>query len=313
MLTLFAMPKPFRGNIAVIQCNAIGSWVRLHPSIEVVLFGDEDGTKEVAKEFGIRHVPEITRNEFGTPLVSDLFDRAQRLATHELLCYVNNDIILMDGFRQAVASVSHWKESFLMVGQCWDMEISERVDFDHPEWEKRLTDLVRQIGKARGPRYIDYFVFPRGFYNQLPPFALGRAGFDNWLIWKARAQKAAVVDASCVVVAVHQNHDYSHVPYGRKWSYQGPEASRNLELAGGRKHYYRIHDATHRLTQTGISRHLAGYFRLKDRWENLKVHIGTLWWRIVWWLVELTRPVRHRLGLHMMNVKRIRAYLTHYK
>jgi len=310
MLTLFAMPKPFRGHIAVIQCNAIGSWARLHPSCEIVLFGDEDGTRKVAKEFGIRHVPEIARNEFGTPLVSDLFERAQRLATHELLCYVNNDIILMDGFKRAVDRVSHWRESFLMAGQSWNMEISERVDFDQPEWEKRFTDLVRQKGKSRGPSYIDYFVFPRGFYNQLPPFALGRAGFDNWLIWKARAQKAAVVDASRVVIAVHQDHEYSHVPYGRKWSYRGPEARRNLELAGGTKHYYRIHDATHRLTQTGINHHLGGYFRLKHCWEKAKVHRGTFWRRVVWWLVELTHPIRHPLGLHMTNFKRIKAYLT---
>jgi hypothetical protein len=41
MITFFTTPKPFRGHIGVIQRNAIESWKRIHPSAEVILFGDE--------------------------------------------------------------------------------------------------------------------------------------------------------------------------------------------------------------------------------------------------------------------------------
>ena len=51
MLTLFSTPKPFRGHIAVIQTNAIRSWLELEPACEVILFGDEEGTAEVAAAF----------------------------------------------------------------------------------------------------------------------------------------------------------------------------------------------------------------------------------------------------------------------
>ena len=59
MLTIFATPKPFRGHIAVIQRNAIRSWTLLRPACEIILMGNDEGTAEIAAEFGVRHVPEI--------------------------------------------------------------------------------------------------------------------------------------------------------------------------------------------------------------------------------------------------------------
>jgi hypothetical protein len=89
MLTLFTIPKPFRGHIEVIQRNAIESWAQLRPRPEIILFGDDEGTAHVAKEFGISHIPQVARNEFGTPLLNDFFEQAQRVAGDDLLCYVN--------------------------------------------------------------------------------------------------------------------------------------------------------------------------------------------------------------------------------
>ena len=76
MLTLFAIPKPFLGHSETIQRNAIRSWTLLQPRPEIIVFGDDDGTKETAKEFGVHYEPEIARNDYGTPLLHDLFERA---------------------------------------------------------------------------------------------------------------------------------------------------------------------------------------------------------------------------------------------
>ena len=94
MLTIFSTPKPFRGHIGTIQRNAIQSWKRLHPDVEVILFGDDEGAAEAAREFGLRHVPDVPRNEFGTKLLRGFFEPAQRMAQYDRLCYVNCDIIL---------------------------------------------------------------------------------------------------------------------------------------------------------------------------------------------------------------------------
>ena len=94
MLTIFALPKPFKGHFGLIQRNAISQWARLRPRPEIILFGNEEGTAEIAQEFGLRHVSEIRRNQYGTPLLSDLFEKAQTLAGCNTLCYVNADIML---------------------------------------------------------------------------------------------------------------------------------------------------------------------------------------------------------------------------
>ena len=76
MLTIFGIPKPFEGHFGVIQRNAIQSWTRLSPRCQVLLFGDETGTAEMAAEVGAQHIPKVERNEFGTPLLQDLFRQA---------------------------------------------------------------------------------------------------------------------------------------------------------------------------------------------------------------------------------------------
>jgi len=80
MLTLLSAPKPFRGHIGVIQTNAITSWLRLSPPCEVVLFGDDEGVADAAQRTGARHVPQVARNQYGTPILSDVFDQGAALA-----------------------------------------------------------------------------------------------------------------------------------------------------------------------------------------------------------------------------------------
>src|SRR5213593_4228973 len=150
MLSIFAYPKPFQGHIATIQRNAIGSWLRLSPPCQILLFGDEEGTAVVAKEFGVCHVPGVMRNEYGTPFLNDVFRKAERLARHDLLCYVNSDIILGSDFIPAIQQVRQWRPRFLTVGECWNLDVTEPVTFDRPMWEENLKALLQQRGTPRG-------------------------------------------------------------------------------------------------------------------------------------------------------------------
>ena len=264
MLTIFTIPKPFRGTIKVIQTNAIRSWVLLRPACEVILLGDEEGTAEIASELGIRHIPDMECNEYGTPLVSSIFGIAQDITSHQLMCYVNADIILMSDFLLAVQRV--YKYPFLMVGQRWDLELNESVNFDEEQWESWLQAQRAEHGRLHSKSGIDYFVFPRGLYRNIPPFAIGRGGWDNWLIYQARSLKVPVIDATKVITAIHQNHDYSHHPEGKAGVWEGPERKRNIELMGGIGHAFSLEYATLLLTHQGLGpaltlRHL--YFRMR--------------------------------------------------
>ena len=196
MLTVFSLPKPFRGHINVIQRNAITSWTRFSPRPEIILFGNEEGTAEIARELGLRHVPDVRCNDYGTPLLNDMFEKAQNLATCSTLCYVNADILLLSDFMKAVEQVASWRDRFLMVGRRTNLDLDQVLDFDSPQCETRLRRWALEKGILGGPRWIDYFVFSSGLYVGLPPFALGRGSYDHWLLWKARASQVSVVDAS---------------------------------------------------------------------------------------------------------------------
>jgi hypothetical protein len=238
MITLFASPKPFRGHIAVIQRNAIQSWLQLRPACEIILLGDDEGTADVAREFGLRHIPDVARNEYGTPLLNSLFELAQAAASHRLLAYVNTDIILVSDFVAAVRRIPFRR--FVMVGRRWDLDLNQPWDFSHPDWEANLRAYLSEHGVLHSPTGIDYFVFPPGLWDPIPPFAVGRTAWDNWLIYQARALGVDVVDATGAVTAIHQNHDYAlnvgDFPDGVEEIWKGPEAQRNRALAGGPAH-----------------------------------------------------------------------------
>jgi len=252
MISLLALPKPFVGHIGVIQRNALNSWARLE-GCEILLFGDEPGAAEMAAELSCRHVSEIERNQYGTPLVSSLFERGQQLARFDCVCYVNSDIVLLDDFSAAVRRVMRLKEQFLLIGRRWDLDFAQPLTFA-PDWQAELRGLARRSGRLHSALGIDYFAFSRGLYRDVPPFALGRFAWDGWLVWKACQSAARVVDGTAAVTAIHQNHDYAHIPLAPPRSvtpadiFRSPEGQENLRLLGGTRHNYTIDNAPWRLT-----------------------------------------------------------------
>ena len=232
MFTLFAIPKAFKGHDEIIQRNAFESWRLLGPSIEIMILGDDAGTAEVAAEYGFRHIPFVRRNEHGTPMLDDLFQQAQKHASHNYLCYINSDIIIAGGFLESAEAVIRHFDRFLMVGQRWDLDIRNPFDFSRPDWQSRLRSQCATEGTLHYHSGIDYFFFSPGIYEQMPPLILGRIAWDNWLVVNARRMGAAVIDATEMVFAVHQNHEYKHVKGGRDAAWHGPEAQYNRALTG---------------------------------------------------------------------------------
>lgn len=299
MLTLFTTAKPFNGHDGIIQRNALKSWMLLDKDVEIIVFGDDRGSAQICAEFAIRHEPLVERSEFGTVLVNDMFARAQATARHNVLCYVNCDIILLVDFCRAISQTRARYPRFLMVGRRWDTDITEPIDFSSESWEEQVRQRALAARCQRDEWWIDYFAFSRGFFGpDIPPFAVGRTSWDNWLAWKGCAS-GCLVDASASVVAVHQNHNYGHHPQGRNGVWKGEEARRNCELAGGGVHLRSIADATLVLRdgrfKNNVARH---WFALERRVRDLEhVLIYNVWLPLWHFLLRVTRPLRHTLGL----------------
>ena len=258
LITLFSAPKPFTNpHIATIQRNAIKSWTLL-PDVEVILLGEEEGLAEAARELGVKHLPHVERNASGTPLISSMFELARENSTSELLCIINADMILFPDFVEVAKQVAKLKDKFVSMSQRWDLDVTELLDFSG-DWEKRLRERVVLKGELHRPMGSDFFLFPRSSFLDMPAFAIGRAGWDNWVIYKSRKERWATVDVTPSVMIIHQNHDYSHLPGGQP-HYKHPETDVNIQLAGGRE--------VTRFTLLDVDRRLSNGKLISRKWNR---------------------------------------------
>lgn len=285
MLTIFSIPKAFKGQTGVIQRNAIESWTKLEPRPEIILLGNEEGTTEVAHGLGLRHVLNVATNDHGTPLLSDLFHQAEARATTPFLCYVNADIILLSGFVRAAEIVERTYPKSLLISKRINLDIAEKLDFG-AGWEEAIKQRASATGRDEHYTGIDVFVFPKGMYPEIPDFAIGRLWFDHWLIKAVRQQGLPVVDASLVAPVLHQNHDYGHVAGGKEQVWRGEEAERNFRLYGGVKHAFTLLDVTHEVTPDGAIRRV--------RFRKPVFKMKQFAWEI---FVRRTAALRKALGL----------------
>lgn len=304
LITLFSAPKPFtHPHIDLIQRNAICSWKQLGTEVSVVLVGEQDEVADRANALGVAYLSGVGRNSYGTPLISSIFDLARRVNASPLMAYVNADIILLPDFLTAARLAMHRLPHFLLVGQRWDLAVQQALDFS-AGWEQRLMETVRTTGRRHPPGGSDYFVFPRACYQRVPPFALGRAGWDNWMIYEARRQGWVVVDCSDTIRVVHQDHDYSHLPGGQP-HYRLPESAENVRLAGGALAIFTLVDANWRMGEMGF---------LSPRWSWKKflreVEIFPLVYLRSYFLAQLVYALFHPLRAFRQLRAWLRSRLT---
>jgi hypothetical protein len=253
LITIFTAPKPFReAHIDLIQCNAIRTWTALGKDVEIALIGDEVGIDKAASDLRVRHLPAVKTNNEGTPLISSIFELGRSVNESPLLAYVNADILLLPDFLENARIIQKLAESFLAVGQRWDLDVRASIG-GSSGWEEILLADVRSNGRLHPPMGSDYFIFPRTCFQHVPDFAVGRAGWDNWMIYQGRRKGWKVIDATGSITVIHQDHDYSHLP-GGKPHYRLPESGENVRLAGGKRTIFHLDDCDYRLVGGQLKR-----------------------------------------------------------
>jgi hypothetical protein len=294
LLTIFSAPKSFIDpHINVIQRNAIQSWLHLGTDVEVLLIGEEPGMREVATEYNVHQLPNVARNHAGTPLVSSIFDLARHASRSPLLAYLNADILLLPDFITAAKLVNHQLDYFLMIGQRWDLDVRDLLDFSYG-WEQHLCSDVGARGQMHLPAGSDYFLFSRSQFVEMPDFAIGRAGWDNWMIYYARQKGWPVIDGTPSIMAIHQDHDYRHLPGGRP-HYEQPESRQNEALAGGSSNLYMVLDSDRQLRNGNITRPKITLLRILRRTEVLLTPPNGERHGLRWSLARRARRLRRKL------------------
>jgi len=265
MLTIFTSPKAFKGNFAIIQENAIASWCHLRPKCQIILLGDEEGVSKIAQKYDLKHISNVKTSSRGTPLVSDLFYKAQKIARFPILAYINSDLILLEDFSKSIQKIK--LKSFLVIGHRWELNVSYQINFGR-DWRKRLSKELQERGEIKSNKAVDYFIFPKALNFNIPSFIIGRWVWDNWFLYQAKKLKIPLIDATQVIKAIHQNHDYSHAG-GFEAIWFGEEHQRNLELTPDKRRSFNIANVDRVLTPKGLFRPKQNLYRY---WVAIRVY-----------------------------------------
>jgi len=249
MLTIFTIPKPFKGHIGIIQENAIKSWKLSNPNARIVIYGDEFGCAEICKKYNLIHMPNIIVNKFGTPLLSHVFENVKLANDSNFLLYINADIIILDKLNE-ILNIAHTKfaeKHFLISGRRIDIEVTQELDFNNNSSLDLFIKNSKINGKLHGFSGIDYFLFPRKMEIKLKEFAVGRPGWDNWFIGEVLEKNVPFVNATNIINAFHQNHESG---YNMKMK----ESQQNVELLGDLKNLANLRNANYLFLPNSIER-----------------------------------------------------------
>lgn len=236
-LHIFTAPKPYIGPDRALQLRALESWLALTPKPEITLFGDHPTIQATAHKYHVRHDEQIETSFLGVPLLNSiLYTIVNRTMSHNnphrksetfnddlrtITVFLNADVVIFDDFilamRKLRASYSE-QTPWLAIAARWDISssLAKFLPINGPN--KRNNDRnrvsaakhVRVHGTLRTFGGVDLWAWERApSFGLVPPFAIGRGRYDNWLTHVLiQARTHEVIDISEAVTIAHIRHDH---------------------------------------------------------------------------------------------------------
>ncbi len=227
MITFLSIPRAFSGEFDSLQRRAIRSWQQAAPGCQIILFGDEPGSREAAHDLGVTRCVDLEYTTAGAPISRNAFVLGERYATQPWICYLSADL-LMTGSLDHHLELLAWVDRPFVVGRRWDIDGAKTAL--HP------------------PCGVDWYLYRRGTIDptQMPPFTVRGGGSDQWFIYKAlTAWNMSVIDATKAISTLHYAHSHPEWPNGKAGREGSLEQRENLRLcrADGMTRPYGIDDA----------------------------------------------------------------------
>jgi hypothetical protein len=178
-ILLFTTAGKLEGENLMFTKASFSSWKK--QNLDVVLFG-EPFHKELCDEYGFILDINYERDEFGLPIVRDLYLSSQRYKGYDVYCFTNGDIIFHNSILDSINAITF--DNFLAVGQRIDVFNLPEIDY----LTESIKDIEDKLSKCsqelHNPGGIDYFAFTPGFWdlNNMPDFSKARNRYDHWLV-----------------------------------------------------------------------------------------------------------------------------------
>ena len=208
-ISIVSPMRPFHGEIATVQRNAVHSWLLSSPNSEVILIDDEEQTTKNEK-FGdrVRVISTVDRSRLGAPLLDSMLGEAAKYCTNSIIAYITADVLLPPNIESVCEKLEELfvgKEFFAVCAR-YDILSPQTFDLSIPNWFSEVKQSVERNGKFHGNSAADLWIYPKTLDLKSPPFPIGRCGTDNWAIWAMKTRGIPVVDLTADLLIVHQWH-----------------------------------------------------------------------------------------------------------
>jgi len=206
---IFSSPKPFLPSTSPVQLSAIRSWRIACPRVPIFLFGDAHHLRLICEKEALRYGGPLGVTQQGGEILADMFIQMTTEYPEETLLYLNSDILLEPHFMKTMGETDRISAPWLASCRRWCL----------PPWQgearegeglQAFFEGIDQRGHY-GPVFaMDLFLLRGINLRAMPPFRIGHAGWDNWMMYHARMRGIPVLDLSPAIRACHCDHDYSY-------------------------------------------------------------------------------------------------------
>lgn len=212
LLTIFTTFKDVSSRISV-QNNTIVNWASLGDAIQPMFFNDMSNQSCLAA-FAIKKgwigVPLQRTNNFGTPLLKDMYRKAMSITKSYFYGFSNADILfdksLINTLEGVLKVIGQLKFNALVIGRRTNVYINNFYAKLNTR-NTTLQDIARSSGWLFTTDAEDFFFIynPHKFpWHTIKEVVVGRPRYDNYLVGQALTNNVPVVDATHSLLALHQ-------------------------------------------------------------------------------------------------------------
>jgi hypothetical protein len=201
--TVFAAMRPFVGEFAALQRNAILSWLAVRPAFHVVLIEDEaTTTMDAVGDLPVSIRSGVRRSGLGAPLFDSFVETGARDAVGDTLVCTTADVLFPPRLGEVLEAVKRdmrGRDYLVVAGR---HDVSALPDVGEPSWFESMRADVRPDYR----RGIDMWAHPAGLDLRPPPFPIGRHGTDGWVVYDMKRRGIPVIDVTADAPMIHQTH-----------------------------------------------------------------------------------------------------------
>ena len=197
--------KPISNDkIKIMQYNSINSWKWLDCEKEILVFNRESSIKEMCDELEIKNINDYESSDFSDlPTWRAMRNVACEFASeNDIIVWVNSDIVFDDTL---VHTINELKKSglddFILTGKRKNWPIF---------WELNNKEEINKIefDKIGNEYEIDYFIYNKKHFSDLPKFFIARMKFDNYLMKLSIDSVEKTIDSTFAINSYHHEHGY---------------------------------------------------------------------------------------------------------